>query len=103
MYFYLISDRFKILKHSKKSTSHKIDHCLAASLPAAALVHAPTLSQSPELSLKQFENLQTTESEGEGRNWFHCELASFSGLVQLSRVNGKSLKIMLTEITCVSM
>ena len=70
VYFYFISDRFKILKRSKKSTSHVADRSLAASLPAAALVHAlhaTNLSQSPEHLLKQSEKLQTTESEGEGR------------------------------------
>ena len=68
MYFYFISDRFKILKRSKKSTSHKADHFLAAILPAAALVlHINTLSQSSEHLLTQSEKLQTTESEGEGR------------------------------------
>ena len=67
VYFYFISDRFKILKRSKKSTSHVADRSLAASLPAAALVHATTLSQSPEHLLTQSEKQQTTESEGEGR------------------------------------
>ena len=70
VYFYHISDRFKILKRSKKPTSHAADHSLAASLPAAALVHAlhaTNLSQSQEHLLTQSEKLQTTESEGEGR------------------------------------
>ena len=91
MYFYFISDRFKILKRSKKSTSHVADHSLAASLPAAAVVHslhATNLSQSPELSLKQSEKLQTTESEGEGR--FDCELASFPGSAQLSSMSWRA-------------
>ena len=68
VYFYFISDRFKILKRSKKPTSHVADHSLAASLSAAALVlHINTLSQSSEHLLTQSEKLQTTESEGKGR------------------------------------
>ena len=70
VYFYFISDRFKILKRSKKPTSHVADRSLAARPQAAAVVHAlhaTNLSQPPELSLKQSEKLQTTESEGEGR------------------------------------
>ena len=91
MYFYLISDRFKILKRSKKSTSHVTDRSLAANPPAAALVHAfhaTNLSQSPEHLLKQSEKLQTTESEGEGR--FDCELASVPGPAQLSSMSGRA-------------
>ena len=89
MYFYFISDRFKILKRSKKPTSHVADHSLAASLSAAALVlHINTLSQSQEHLLTQSEKQQTTESEGEGR--FDCELASVPGPDQLSSMSGRA-------------
>ena len=91
VYFYFISDRFKILKRSKKSTSHVADRSLAASLPAAALVHtlhATNLSQSSEHLLTQSEKQQTTESEGEGR--FDCELASVPGPDQLSSMSGRA-------------
>ena len=97
MYFYLISDRFKILKRSKKSTFHKADHSLTAGVPAA--LHVTTLSQSSELMLTQSYKPQATDSEGEGSD---CELASFPGPAQLSSVSGESLGTMLTEIMYVS-
>ena len=93
MYFYLISDRFKILKRSKKSTSHKADHSLTASVPAP--LHVTTLSYSPELLLTQSYKPQTPDSEGEGSD---CELASF----QLSGVSWENLGTILIEIMHVS-
>ena len=75
MYFYLFSDRFKILKRSKKLTSHVADHSLTAIVPAT--LHVTTSSQSSELLLTQSYKPQATDSEGEGSDWFDCGLASF--------------------------
>ena len=66
--FFLNSDRFKILKRRKKSTSRTADISLTTSLPAAA-VHAlqiTTSSLSPELLATQSDKLRTADSEGEG-------------------------------------
>ena len=68
MCFFLISDRFKILKRRKKSTARAADNSLTTSLPAAA-VHAlqiTTSSLSPELLATQTDKLRTNDSEGEG-------------------------------------
>ena len=68
MHFFLISDRFKILKRRKKSTSRVVDHSLTASFPAAAVhgLHLTTSSLSPDLLSSQSEKLRTADSEGEG-------------------------------------